>query len=109
MTSRISICVAGTFAPKRSVMPSSGWMRSTSALAPSSVVSVCENGRCGARFIISAISVKNNSASVSFSYLKDGKVAFIPFYGSLTRISGVWVVDRNAICQLASQVAVATC
>lgn len=59
--------------------------------------------------VVSAISVKNNSASVSFSYLKDGKVAFIPFYGSLTRISGVWVVDRNAICQLASQVAVATC
>ena len=31
-TSRISICVPGTLAPKRSVTPSSGWIRSTRAL-----------------------------------------------------------------------------
>ena len=57
LTSRTSMLGPGTFEPNRMVMPSSGCTRITSALAPSSSVSVCENGRCGARLNTTAISV----------------------------------------------------
>ena len=56
-TSLTSIAVPGTFEPNLTVMPSSGWILITSAFWPSSSVSVAENGRCGARWKISAISV----------------------------------------------------
>lgn len=57
MTSRISIDVPGTFDPKRTVMPSSGWTRITIAFWPSSSVAVESNGECGARWKTTAISV----------------------------------------------------
>jgi hypothetical protein len=57
LTSRTSMALPGTFEPKRSVMPSSGCTRMTSAFWPSSSVMVASNGRCGARLKISAISV----------------------------------------------------
>ena len=47
----------GTLEPNRSGHPSSGWTRMTRAFLPSSLVSVAANGRCGARWKISAISV----------------------------------------------------
>ena len=46
----------GTFDPNRIVTPSSGCTRITSTLEPSSSVSVCENGRCGARLKTTVIS-----------------------------------------------------
>ena len=56
-TSRISIAVPGTFAPNRSVMPSSGCIRITSALWVSSSVAVALNGWCGACLNTTATSV----------------------------------------------------
>ena len=56
-TSRTSMADPGTFDPKRTVTPSSGWTRITRAFWPSSLVSVAANGRCGARWKSSAISV----------------------------------------------------
>ena len=56
-TSRTSMAEPGTLEPNRTVTPSSGWTRITSAFWPSSLVSVAENGRCGARWKISASSV----------------------------------------------------
>ena len=56
-TSRISIAVPGTLEPKRIVMPSSGWIRITSALWVSSSVAVLVNGRCGAGLKTIATSV----------------------------------------------------
>ncbi|SKF62647.1 Uncharacterised protein [Mycobacteroides abscessus subsp. abscessus] len=56
-TSRISICVVGTLAPKRMVIPSSGWMRMTSAFTPRAAVSLALKGRCGAGLNCSATSV----------------------------------------------------
>ena len=56
-TSRISIVVPGTFAPKRSVTPSSGWMRMTRAFLPSSSMSFLLNGWCGAALNTTATSV----------------------------------------------------
>ena len=56
-TSRISIEVPGTFEPKRTVMPSSGWTRMTIAFWPSSSVAVWSKGECGARWKTTAISV----------------------------------------------------
>jgi hypothetical protein len=47
----------GTLEPNRTVTPSSGWTRMTSAFWPSSSVSVAENGRCGARWNKTAISL----------------------------------------------------
>ena len=49
VTSRTSIAVPGTLEPNRTVTPSSGWTRMTSAFWPSSSVAVASNGRCGAR------------------------------------------------------------
>jgi hypothetical protein len=57
VTSRSSIEVPGTLEPNRTVMPSSGWMRTTKAFCPSSSTAVWANGRCGARWKITAISV----------------------------------------------------
>ena len=57
LTSRTSIAWPGTLEPNRSVMPSSGCTRITSAFLPSSSVMVASNGRCGARLNIRAISV----------------------------------------------------
>ena len=57
LTSRTSIADPGTFEPNRTVTPSSGWTRMTRAFLPSSLVSVAANGRCGARWNITAISV----------------------------------------------------
>ena len=56
-TSRTSIAVPGTFEPKRSVMPSSGWTRMTSAFWPELLGGGAANGRCGARWNTTAISV----------------------------------------------------
>src|SRR3954465_13486766 len=49
LTSRISIAVPGTFEPNRVVIPSSGWIRSTSAFCVSSSVDDAPNGERGAR------------------------------------------------------------
>lgn len=57
LTSRTSIRLPGTLEPNRSVMPSSGCTRMTSAFWPSSSVIVASKGRCGARLNIRAISV----------------------------------------------------
>ena len=57
VTSRTSMWVPGTLEPNRSVTPSSGWTRMTSAFCPSSSVAVGSNGRCGARLKTTAISV----------------------------------------------------
>ena len=56
-TSRTSMVVPGTLLPKRSVTPSSGCTRTTSWFDPSSSVSVLLNGRIGARWNSTAISV----------------------------------------------------
>ena len=56
-TSRISMAVPGTFAPNRSVVPSSGCTRITRALRVSSSVAMAENGRCGAGLKTIATSV----------------------------------------------------
>jgi hypothetical protein len=47
LTMRTRIVGAGTLAPKRSVMPSSGWMRSTNESASRYSATSKENGRCG--------------------------------------------------------------
>ena len=47
----------GTLEPNRSVTPSSGWIRITSAFWLSSSVAVSVNGRCGARLNTTATSV----------------------------------------------------
>lgn len=57
LTSRTSMMWPGTLDPNRSVMPSSGCTRITSAFWPSSSVIVASKGRCGARLNNSAISV----------------------------------------------------
>jgi hypothetical protein len=56
-TSRTSISDPGTLEPNLTVTPSSGCTRITRAFCPSSLVSVAANGRCGARWNMSAISV----------------------------------------------------
>ena len=56
-TSRISMAVPGTLEPNRIVMPSSGWIRKTTALWVRSSVAVSVNGRCGARLKTTATSV----------------------------------------------------
>ncbi len=56
-TSRTSICVPGTFEPKRTVMPSSGCTRMTRAFWPRISVSSALKGRCGARWNTTATSV----------------------------------------------------
>ncbi|SHW65774.1 Uncharacterised protein [Mycobacteroides abscessus subsp. abscessus] len=57
LTSRTSMALPGTLDPNRSVTPSSGCTRITSALAPSSSVMVESKGRWGAFLNTSAISV----------------------------------------------------
>ncbi len=57
-TSLTSMAEPGTLEPNLTVTPSSGCTRITIALCPSSLVSWWRwNGRCGARWNISAISV----------------------------------------------------
>ena len=57
LTVRIASVGVGAFAPKRSEMPSSGWIRSTSALASSCSTASVGNGRCGGRLNCTATSV----------------------------------------------------
>ena len=56
-TVRICTRGEGTLAPKRSWMPSLGWMRRTSSFGSSCSAAAYENGRCGTRLNWIATSV----------------------------------------------------
>ena len=56
-TLRIERVGDGALAPKRSEMPSSGWIRSTSEFASRCSEASRENGRCGGRLNCTATSV----------------------------------------------------
>ena len=57
VTLRMRRPALGTFAPKRSEIPSSGWMRSVIALGSSSCVASGPNVMCGGRLNWMRISV----------------------------------------------------
>ena len=57
LTVRIERVGVGALAPKRSEMPSSGWIRSTSEFASRCSAASAEKGRCGGRRNCTAISL----------------------------------------------------
>jgi hypothetical protein len=61
------------------------------------------------KLIVTHVTVGDDNATVSYSYMLDGKIAFVPFVGSLRRVDDKWLVSRDSLCRLAEQAAVKGC
>jgi hypothetical protein len=61
------------------------------------------------KLVVTHITVSGNNASISYSYLLNGKIAFVPLAGSLERVGGEWIVSRASMCRLAQQASVTGC
>jgi hypothetical protein len=61
------------------------------------------------QLVVTQVTIRGDTASISYSYMLDGKIAFVPFAGSLQRVGDKWIVSRASMCRLAQQAAVKGC
>jgi len=56
-----------------------------------------------------AIAVDGDLASLTYVFLLDGRVAFVPLSATLERVEGTWMVTPESVCRLASQAPTPRC